>query len=128
MAETRLGCVEVSEVVPPGRHVRMHREADIGLLATGKTLKPKLAPTHPAMLAAVGTCGTCRTTRNVALARAMTTSLALIRLCAKQIVPPVLMTSPSTTSHCPISAVPMKSTASEMVASHAPPSIACAQL
>ena len=69
MAETRLGCVEVSEVVPPGRHVRMHREADIGLLATGKTLKPKLAPTHPAMLAAVGTCGTCRTTRNVALAR-----------------------------------------------------------
>ncbi len=49
------------------------------------------------------------TTRNVALARAMTTSSALIRLCAKQIVLPVLITSVSTVSHCPIWALLMKS-------------------
>jgi hypothetical protein len=52
------------------------------------------------------------TTRNVPLARAITTSSALIRLCAKQIVLPVLITSVSTASHCPTWALPMKSTAS----------------
>src|SRR5213079_1468078 len=34
------------------------------------------------------------------------------KLCAKQIVLPVLITSGSTASHCPTCAVPMKSTAS----------------
>ena len=41
------------------------------------------------------------TTRNVALARAMTTPSAFIKHCAKQIVLPVLITSVSTASHCP---------------------------
>ena len=44
------------------------------------------------------------TTRNVAFARATTTPSALIRLCTKQIVLPVLTTSLSTVSHCPTSA------------------------
>src|SRR6266404_9638544 len=49
------------------------------------------------------------TTRNVALARAMTRSSAFTKHCAKQIVLPVLITSLSTVSHCPIWALLMKS-------------------
>ena len=45
------------------------------------------------------------------LARAITASSALTRHCAKQSVLPVLITSLSTASHCPIWAVPMKSIA-----------------
>ena len=68
------------------------------------------------------------TTRNVPLARAITTSSALIRLCAKQIVRPVRITSLSTASHCPTFAVPTKSTASPIVTSEETPPICCAQL
>ena len=50
------------------------------------------------------------TTRKVALARAITTSSALARHCAKQIVLPVLITSLSIASHWPIAAEPTKST------------------
>src|SRR5258707_8464195 len=49
------------------------------------------------------------TTRNVALARAMAAPSAVTKHCAKQSVPPVLMTSVSTVSHCPIWALLMKS-------------------
>jgi hypothetical protein len=48
-------------------------------------------------------------TTGIALARAMTTSSALTKHCAKQIVLPVLITSVSTVSHCPIWALLMKS-------------------
>jgi hypothetical protein len=48
-------------------------------------------------------------TRNVALARAMATPSAFTKHCAKQSVLPVLMTSVSTVSHCPIWALLMKS-------------------
>src|SRR5664280_1264010 len=68
------------------------------------------------------------TTRNVALARAITTPSALMRLCAKQIVLPVLITSDSTASHCPTCAVPMKSTASPIVTSDEVPPMTWAQL
>ena len=62
------------------------------------------------------------------LARAITTSSALTRLCAKQSVLPVWITSGSTASHCPICAEPMKSTASPIVTSEDAPPITCAQL
>ena len=74
------------------------------------------------------TYGFFGTTRNVALARAITTSSALIRLCAKQIVLPVLITSDSTVSYCPTCAVPMKSTASPIVTSDEVPPMTWAQL
>ena len=73
------------------------------------------------------TYGCFGTTRNVALARPITTSSALMRLCAKQIVLPVLITSLSTASHCPTCAVPMKSTASPSHQRDTPP-MTCAQL
>src|SRR5215831_4837934 len=68
------------------------------------------------------------TTRNVPLARAMTASSALIRLCAKQMVLPVLITSHSTASHCPICALPTKSTASETVTNDVVQPVTSAQL
>src|SRR6266404_7985944 len=75
-----------------------------------------------------GYCLLFGTTRNVPLARAITTSSALIKLCAKQIVLPVLITSVSTVSHCPTCAVPMKSIASPIVSREDAPPITCAQL
>ena len=57
------------------------------------------------------------TTRNVAVGARDHDVVGLDRLCAKQIVLPVLITSVSTASHCPTCAVPMKSTASEIVTS-----------
>src|SRR3954469_9129656 len=56
-------------------------------------------------------------TLNVALARAMATSSAFTKHCAKQIVLPVLITSVSTVSHCPIWALLMKSIAMLIVTS-----------
>src|SRR3954470_10891906 len=62
------------------------------------------------------------TTRNVALARAITAPSAFTKHCAKQSVLPVLITSVSTVSHCPICALEMKSIAMLTVASEpAPP-------
>jgi hypothetical protein len=68
------------------------------------------------------------TTRNVPLARAITVSSALIRLCAKQIVLPVLITSLSIEHHWPISAEPTKSIDNETVTNDVVQFVTCAQL
>src|SRR6185503_13595508 len=79
---------------PP--HRKLHR------WAPDRIIRYILESTAP-----VGVWSFSRTTRKVALARAMTTSSALTKHCAKQIVLPVLITSGSTASHCPTRALPM---------------------
>src|ERR1700704_2776272 len=93
MPATGISATEVGAGKPNARHGRTRP----GMTAKNQYIHLKAA--HPFF----------GPTLNVALAREMATSSAFTKHCAKQIVLPVLITSVSTVSHCPIWALLMKS-------------------